>query len=73
MHPIYAMRFIASISALTLLVACGTKTPLTLPPPPPGSPAASKPAAQPATQPTVAPASTSTVDDSNKAASETLR
>jgi predicted small lipoprotein YifL len=65
----YAMRPIFLACALTLLTACGTKTPLTLPPPPPGSPTVSKPAA--------APASTSTAtfapDDSNKAAPETPR
>jgi predicted small lipoprotein YifL len=47
--------FLAALIALTALAACGTKTPLSLPP-------------QPAAKAAVPPAPTSAADNSNKAA-----
>ena len=53
MRPICLL---ASLAALLALAACGTKTPLTLPSPPPATPVAVSPT------PTFSP-----TDDSNKA------
>ncbi|MCX7145107.1 MAG: lipoprotein [Sulfuritalea sp.] len=51
--------FLAALVTLTALAACGTKTPLSLPPQP-----------QPAAKAAIPPAPTSAADDSNKATAE---
>ncbi|MDO8788482.1 MAG: lipoprotein [Sulfuritalea sp.] len=59
--------FLAALLTLNILAACGTKTPLSLPPPAPAAVTCPQ-SGSPCTQ--SAPAPTPAVDNSNKAAAE---